>query len=105
MKLIFAPLALVATLVTAQGVTQLITPSAPAPAGCLASYNGQFAFTVVNSTAPAKRSIQKVRSTRCYITFMCLQRLTRIYLFIIPFNSSSERSIYLCYVYLPRSTN
>lgn len=38
----------------AQGVTARITPSAPAPAGCMPSYNGEFQISVVNASAPAK---------------------------------------------------
>jgi len=43
-----------------QGVTAIIPPTSPAPAGCKASYDGKFEITAVNSTV-AKRDLEKVR--------------------------------------------
>lgn len=43
-----------ASTVMSQGVTAVIAPPKPAPAGCSASYPGKFEITVVGTTAPKK---------------------------------------------------
>jgi hypothetical protein len=63
MQTTFALAALAAVAYAApQGVTVDITPTAPAPAGCTGSYNGQFEITVINGTT-AKRDLSKRQST------------------------------------------
>jgi len=47
-----------ASVALAQGVTESISPDTPAPAGCAASYSGDFEITAVNSTV-VKRDISK----------------------------------------------
>lgn len=69
MQFTFATLALVASarLVAAQGVTELLTPTASAPAGCATDYSGTFEITVVK--AAAKRDVlQKVCFLSNFIT-------------------------------------
>ncbi|KAF2087638.1 hypothetical protein K490DRAFT_22369, partial [Saccharata proteae CBS 121410] len=46
-----------------QGVTQVIAPSAAAPAGCEPTYPGQFSITIVNVTeSQTKRDVSKRQS-------------------------------------------
>lgn len=67
MQSTLAFLALAAAVVASpapQAVTSSIAPAATAPAGCEASYSGDFQITVVNITAAAaKRDVAKVRLT------------------------------------------
>jgi hypothetical protein len=61
MQTTFALAALAAVAYAApQGVTGDSAPTAPAPAGCTGSYNGQFEITIINGTT-AKRDLSKVR--------------------------------------------
>jgi len=46
--------------VAAQGVTQTITPTTSAPAGCSPDFTGDFEITAVNSTIVTARSLVKV---------------------------------------------
>jgi len=46
------------TLAAPQGVTSAIAPSTSAPAGCSASYSGQFEITVVNATLTKRDTLQ-----------------------------------------------
>ncbi|MCJ1250884.1 hypothetical protein MMC30_008112 [Trapelia coarctata] len=52
--------------VCAQGVTQIISPPAPAPTGCSPSFTGNFEINVQNvtHTSPKKRDLEK-RVTAC----------------------------------------
>lgn len=57
MRYAFTPVALAAVaaaIAVPQGVTENITPSTSAPAGCSADYPGTFEIQVVNVTAPAR---------------------------------------------------
>jgi hypothetical protein len=49
-----------AAFVAAQGVTEKITPTAAAPAGCTGSVDGDFEITIYQ--AQAKRDLAEVRS-------------------------------------------
>lgn len=51
--------AALAAVTYAQGVTETITPTDSAPAGCSASFSGDFEITAVNSTVIAKRDLTK----------------------------------------------
>lgn len=63
MQYTLALLALTAS-ACAQGVTQIITPPAPAPTGCSPSFTGNFMINVQNvTTTPKKRGLEKVRVT------------------------------------------
>lgn len=61
MRYAIAPAALAAVaaaVAVPQGVTENITPSTSAPAGCSGDYPGTFQIQVVNVTAPAKQKRQ-----------------------------------------------
>ena len=64
MQTTFALAALAAVAYAApQGVTQSISPSSSAPAGCSPSYNGQFEVTIINGTTTKRRDLNKVFSS------------------------------------------
>jgi len=54
-------LAALAAVAYAQGVTQIITPTTGAPAGCSSTVSGAFEITAVNDTVQ-KRDLSKVRA-------------------------------------------
>ena len=43
-----------------QGVTAIVAPTAPAPAGCASSQPGEFEITAFNISSAAKRDLEKV---------------------------------------------
>ena len=46
-----------------QGVTDIITPSSPAPSGCTASYSGSFGIAVSNITATVPSNVEAASQT------------------------------------------
>jgi len=67
MQFTFATIALAAaSIVSAQGISSVITPTASAPAGCSTDYAGNFEITVVLPPSMKKRDVvQKRQSTTC----------------------------------------
>jgi len=69
MQYTLALVALAAGVVTAQGVTGVLTPTASAPAGCSTNYNGNFEITVVLPPSGKKRDVavplEKRQSATC----------------------------------------